>query len=177
MKLGLSQNDMSKKYLRPLSILVSRASLWLAVAISVSPLAAQIKRDSLAGETVLIVRHTEKPDEGIGLTPQGEARARAYAGYFEPFHEDGLSVRVDALYAGADSDKSIRPRLTLEPLQRATGLPLHTNIGTKDSAALVRELRQTKHGEHPLVAWRHSEIPALLEAFGASPQALLPSGK
>lgn len=168
---------MSKKYLHTLSIQISRALLWLAVAISAFPLAAQTKKDFLAGETVLIVRHAEKPDQGVGLTPQGEARARAYAGYFEPFREDGLSFHVDALYAGADSDKSIRPRLTLEPLQRVTGLPLHTNIGTKDSAALVRELRQAEHGGHPLVAWRHSEIPALLEAFGASPRVLLPNGR
>jgi hypothetical protein len=88
-----------------------------------------------------------------------------------------LSVSVDCLYAGADSKNSIRPRLTLEPISKATGLPLHLNIGTKDSDGLVRELRSEPHGPHPLIAWRHGEIPTLLTAFGASPEKLLPKGQ
>ena len=132
--------------------------------------------DQLAGDTVLIVRHAEKPKVGRELTPEGESRARAYARYFEPFQEDGMRFNVDALYAGADSDNSIRPRLTLEPLSRATGLKLDTTIGTKDPEALVRLLRTQTHGTHPLVAWRHGEIPALVQAFGASAD-LIPGGK
>jgi len=136
---------------------------------------AQQPHNYLAGNTVLIVRHAEKPATGTGLTPLGEARAQAYAKYFVPFHEAEWSIRIDGLYAGADSENSIRPRLTLEPLSQATGLPLHTDIGTKDPPALVRQLTDKPHGSHPLIAWRHGEIPALLEAFGASPARLLPN--
>ena len=138
---------------------------------------AQPAQNYLANNTVLIVRHSEKPESGIGLTPLGEARALLYAKYFEPFQEQGLSIAVDSLYAGADSKGSIRPRLTLEPLSKATGLPLHLKIGTKDSEALVLQLKTEAHGQHPLIAWRHGEIPALLSAFGASPEKLLPNGK
>lgn len=134
-------------------------------------------RDFLANNTVLIIRHAEKPLQGRDLTPLGEARARAYTTYFEPFKEAGLDVRVDALYAGADSDGSTRPRLTLEPLSRATGLVLNTAIGTKDPNGLVTLLRTQAHGPHPLIAWRHGQIPALLEAFGASAPDLLPGAK
>jgi hypothetical protein len=157
---------------------VNLVLLVLSFAVS-SPLgkAAQPAQNYLANNTVLIVRHTEKPDTGNGLTPLGEERARLYAKYFEPFHEEGLSVSVDCLYAGADSKNSIRPRLTLEPISRATGLPLHLNIGTKDSEGLVRELRTEPHGLHPLIAWRHGEIPTLLTALGASPDKLLPKGQ
>jgi hypothetical protein len=138
---------------------------------------AQSAPNYLANNTILIVRHSEKPETGNGLTPQGKLRARLYAQYFQPFQEEGLSIPVDCLYAGADSRSSIRPRLTLEPLSKATRLPLHLKVGTKDSEALVRELRTEPHGRHPLIAWRHGEIPALLTAFGASPEKLLPSGK
>jgi hypothetical protein len=138
---------------------------------------AQSATNYLANNTILIVRHSEKPETGNGLTPRGEARARLYAKYFQPFQEEGLSIPVDCLYAGADSQSSIRPRLTLEPLSKATGLPLHLKVGTKDSEALVRELRTEAHGRHPLIAWRHGEIPALLTAFGASSEKLLPNGK
>jgi hypothetical protein len=137
---------------------------------------AQSAQNYLANNTVLIVRHTEKPEAGTGLTPQGEERARLYAKYFQQFQEDGLSIPVDSLYAGADSKNSFRPRLTLEPLSKATGLPLHLKVGTKDSELLITELKTEAHGQHPLIAWRHGEIPTLLRAFGASPESLLPNG-
>jgi hypothetical protein len=142
-----------------------------------SSVRAQSAQNYLANNTVLIVRHAEKPASGTGLTPSGEARAQLYAKYFKPFQEEGLSISVDCLYAGADSQKSVRPRLTLEPLSKATGLPLHLNVGTKDPEALVLELKTEAHSQHPLIAWRHSEIPALLTAFGISPEKLLPNGK
>lgn len=145
--------------------------------ISSSIASAQSTPNYLANNTVLIVRHSEKPESGTGLTPLGEARAQLYAKYFEPFREDGLSISVDSLYAGTDSKNSNRPRLTLEPLSKATGLPLHLNVGTKDSGALVFELKTEAHGRYPLIAWRHGDIPALLTAFGASPEKLLPGGK
>lgn len=71
----------------------------------------------------------------------------------------------------------MRPRLTLEPLSESSGMPLHSNIGTKDSELLVQALRTEAHGQHPLIAWRHAEIPTLLRAFGASPEDLLPNGQ
>jgi hypothetical protein len=156
----------------------SRALLMVLVLNGTPSLFAQTpsNKNYLANNTVLIVRHSEKPETGTGLTPVGEARARLYIKYFQPFQEEGLSVRVDCLYAGADSEKSFRPRLTLEPLSNATGMPLHTKVGTKDSEALVLELKTEAHGQHPLVAWRHGDIPALLTAFGASPEKILPKG-
>ena len=138
---------------------------------------AQTAQNYLANNTVLIVRHAEKPAEGTGLTRIGEARAQLYAKYFQPFQEEGLSISVDCLYAGADSKNSVRPRLTLEPLSKATGLPLHLNVGTKEPEVLVHELKTDAHGPHPLIAWRHGEIPALLTAFGIAPEKVVPNGK
>ena len=134
------------------------------------------QENHLAGNTVLIVRHAEKPETGRELTAAGEARARAYASYFEPFHEGDVTVKVDALYAGADSEGSVRPRLTLEPLSRATGLALNTSVGTKEPEKLVSLLKGEAHPAHPLIAWRHGQIPALLAAFGARGD-LIPGGK
>jgi hypothetical protein len=156
-----------------------RSSLTIFILSSMLslPTQAQSAQNYLANNTVLIVRHSEKPESGTGLTAVGEARARLYAKYFQPFQEQGLFIPVDCLYAGADSEKSFRPRLTLEPLSKATGLPLHLKVGTKDSEALVLELKTEAHGKHPLIAWRHGDIPALLTAFGASPEKVLPNGK
>ena len=154
-----------------------RSAALLAVTFAPSLHAADpVAHDHLAGNTVLIVRHAEKPPLGRELTPTGQARANAYVHYFEPFHDGGLNFRVNALYAGADSADSIRPRLTLEPLSHATSLPLDSTVSTKTPDALVTLLRTKEHGDHPLVAWRHGSIPALLTAFGASPD-LIPGGK
>ncbi|SDE90786.1 hypothetical protein [Terriglobus roseus] len=149
----------------------------IAFLISASTTAAQSTPDFLANNTVLIVRHAEKPLKGRELTPQGEARARAYVQYFQHFHNHDESFGIDGLYAGADSEESMRPRLTLEPLHASTGMELHSTIGTKESPRLVAELRTTQHGKYPLISWRHGQIPSLLEAFGASPAQLLPEAK
>lgn len=152
-------------------------ALLAACVTCLTSASAQPAQNYLANNTVLIVRHAEKPAEGTGLTPMGEARAQLYAKYFQPFEEEGISISVDCLYAGADSKNSVRPRLTLEPLSKASGLPLHLNVGTKDPEALVRELKTEAHGQHPLIAWRHGEIPALLTAFGVAPETVIPNGK
>lgn len=164
---------------------LSRTTFLAAAALCISthaetpshtPRDTSAATDRLAGNTVLIVRHAEKPLLGRELTRAGEARANAYIHYFEPFQESGLNIRVNALYSGSDSPDSVRPRLTLEPLSRASGLPLDSSISTKEPAALVTLLRTQPHGNHPLVAWRHGSVPALLTAFGASP-TLLPESK
>jgi hypothetical protein len=159
-------------FMRFLSMVAATGCLLTASAAT-----APAPPNYLANNTVLIVRHAEKPLKGRTLTPQGEARAKAYVQYFQHFHSGNLAFAVDGLYAGADSEESMRPRLTLEPLHAATGMDLHSDIGTKESPKLVTELRTTRHGTHPLISWRHGQIPSLLEAFNASPAKLLPEGK
>lgn len=150
------------------------------VASKASFVAPAPLQNYLAGNTVLIVRHAEKPDESTGdpnLTEAGRHRAKAYARYFRPFHEEGIKLKISALYAGADSSASFRPRLTLEPLSKASGMPLNTTIGTKDPKAMLALLQTQPHGDTPLICWRHGQIPALLITLGASPDSLLPGGK
>lgn len=152
-------------------------SCSLLSILSAVPFAqAQNAANHLANATVLVIRHAEKPKSGSGLTPEGLARAEKYAQYFHPFVYGGTTVKIDALYAGADSAESIRPRLTLEPLSRATGLPLNTEFPTNDPEQLAQALADRPHGEHVLIAWRHKKIPVLLKALGADPMALIPDG-
>ena len=149
----------------------------VAVLCSTPLLHAEKPASHLANATVLVIRHAEKaPDSGSSLTPQGFARAEKYAHYFHPFEVDGKAIQLDSLYAGSDSTESIRPRLTLEPLSRATGLPLNTQFSTNEPEQLALALAEKSHGEHVLIAWRHKKIPALLKALGADPAALLPEG-
>ncbi len=162
-----------------LAISLRCAASWplLAILCSAPLLHAEKAASYLANSTVLVIRHAEKaPDSGSSLTPLGFARAEKYARYFHPFEINGKAILIDALYAGSDSTESIRPRLTLEPLSRATGLPLNTQFSTNEPEQLARALSEKPHGEHVLIAWRHKKIPSLLKALGADTAALLPEG-
>jgi hypothetical protein len=78
----------------------------------------------LRNVTVLIVRHAEKPDDGSGLTPRGEARAEAYASISIRFDSMAITLLPQRLIATSDSKSSERPRLTLTPLAERLQLPL-----------------------------------------------------
>ena len=126
---------------------------------------------------VLLIRHAEKPDTGSGLSPFGEQRAQAYARYFREFTVDTKPLRLDAIFAAADSAESQRPRLTVGPLAKALELPINARYGNDQVAELADELRATQQGRRVLICWRHGEIPELLRALGADPRDLLPDGK
>jgi hypothetical protein len=163
----------------------SRLVLALAALFSLgaTPGVAQPGGTGLAGTTLLIIRHAEKPVDpgddaagGPGLTPAGEARARAYATYFRNFAVDGTPLHIDTLVATADSAKSMRPRLTVEPFSRASGLPLQQPFKNKDVKGLVSWLASGTPHRTVLIAWHHGMVPQLLTELGANPQALIPGG-
>ncbi len=124
----------------------------------------------LADCTVLLVRHGEKPgdpcedgDGGAGLSPAGQARAQAYAVYFQNYVAQAVDgsgskpVALDRLFAAKDSSASQRPRLTLEPLSAAIGHKIHDDVADKDWSKLVDELAGYD-GVDVLVCWHHGEI-------------------
>lgn len=131
----------------------------------------------LAGTTILLIRHAEKPDDGDGLTPAGELRAQEYVRYFQRYAIDGRRVRIDAIYAARDTPSSMRPRLTVTPLSKALGLPIDTTYKDKDYQDFARMLQSATSGKTVVVCWHHREIPDLLAALGADPGAFLPGGR
>ena len=132
----------------------------------------------MAGVTILIVRHAEKPDSGAELSPAGSARAAAYARYFNPFHAaPGGPFTPDMLIASKDTTKSDRPELTLKPLSAAIGLPIDTRFANRHAKDLAEALRSSAHGKHILIAWHHGHIPKLIRALGGDPDKVLPEGE
>lgn len=126
---------------------------------------------------ILIIRHAEKPEHGQELTPVGQQRALAYVSYFRNFTADSSPLKLDTLYATADSKQSHRPRLTIEPLSRALGLKINNQFKDKDVTQLAADIASKHHEKQILICWHHGEIPALLGALGADPAKLLPGGK
>ncbi|MDD5432037.1 MAG: flagellar basal body-associated protein FliL [Candidatus Omnitrophica bacterium] len=131
----------------------------------------------LKNAVILIIRHAEKPAEGFELSPAGEARAKAYAGYFQKYMIDGKIVKLDYLFSTADSKESHRPRLTIEPLSKALGMKIESRFQDDDFAKLAQEIKDYPHGQNLLICWHHGKIPGLLSALGADPTKLLPDGK
>ncbi len=131
----------------------------------------------LRDAAVLVIRHAEKPADGPGLSPEGEARAKALAAYFKNFAVDGKALRPESLFAAKDSEASQRPRLTLDPLAKALGLKIDAHFKEKLAEDLAHELQARPHGRCILIAWRHGGIANLLGTLGADPAALLPGGK
>jgi hypothetical protein len=161
---------------RPCMLAVSFALLVVSLVTPVSTSAAlETKPSGLADATVLIIRHAEKPDSGRGLSPEGEARAQAYVGYFQHLTLNGVAFRPEALIATADSSDSARERLTLAPLSQALGIPLDLRFGSRHIAGLAQALTSEAHGKSVLIAWRQGTMPDLIEALGGEP-TILPYG-
>ncbi len=155
--------------------LMAALALFLAPA---APVAAQ-QANGLSGTTLILIRHAEKPPEGSsdpGLIPAGSARAKAYASYFQNFSVDGKALKIDTLIATADSKKSNRPRLTVEPFSKASGLPVQQPFADKQVNELAASLAAGAPHRTILIAWHHGKMPDLLQALGADPKALLPNG-
>ncbi|MGO8673733.1 MAG: flagellar basal body-associated protein FliL [Capsulimonadaceae bacterium] len=131
----------------------------------------------MANGVVLIIRHAEKPKSGTGLTPAGQQRAAAYVSYFEKYRIGSKVRPPDVLIATADTDSSHRERLTLEPLGKALGLPIDVRFQEDDVVSLANTIQTHPGGKTILICWHHGKIPALLQALGADPDALLPQGK
>jgi hypothetical protein len=122
--------------------------------------------------TIMLIRHAEKPAEGIDLAPAGFARAKALpqliggAGAAAPHN----LPRPDFLFATHLSKNSNRPVETITPLSEALKLPISHDVADKDYATLAAELLSGKYaGKVVLVAWHHGSLPGFAKALGATP--------
>ncbi len=152
----------------------------IAVLISSLPILAESKKNSDSGfsnAVILVIRHAEKPDNGIGLSPAGYKRAEEYVSYFENYMVNDKPVHIDALYAAKDSKSSIRPRLTITPLSQALNLPVNMPYDEDESQKLAKLLQSNSADKTILICWHHGQIPDLLKALGADPKQLLPEGQ
>jgi hypothetical protein len=150
-----------------------RALRWACAAVCAtacgpaSPAAAA----PAATETIVLLRHGEKPPAGLGqLDCQGLNRALALPAVIQ--REYG---RPDVIFAPDPADRKtdsgiaydyIRPLATIEPTAIAAGLPVDTALGVEDWAKLAA-LLQTPRYHHALavVAWEHGDIVKLARAI------------
>lgn len=153
------------------------AALFLMAVISSAVFAQSDNTPALKNAVILIIRHAEKPETGYELSPAGQKRALAYVDYFRDFTVDSKPLRLNYLFAAADSKESHRPYLSIEPLSKALGLNIDTRFKDRQFLELARELQSRPHGQNILICWHHGKIPQLISALGGDPAKLIPAPK
>jgi hypothetical protein len=115
---------------------------------------------------LLIMRHGEKTGDKSDphLSPEGQMRAQKLATYIP--QQFG---KPDFLIAAANSNRSLRPFETIEPLAKALALEIKDKFDDNEIDALIGHLCKPKYaGLTGVISWRHGNIPSLLEALGAA---------
>jgi len=137
----------------------------------------------VAQETIVAIRHGEKPAGGLGqLTCRGLNRALKLPKVLVP-----RFGRPNAIYApdpavgvtdGSSRQYSyVRPLITIEPTAIALGMPVNAQIGFTDIAKLQSELTAPANANALIfVAWEHEMLNEfarqMLRSYGKDPSAV-----
>ncbi|MFI9723257.1 hypothetical protein ACIHFE_26980 [Streptomyces sp. NPDC052396] len=165
---------------------VLRMMTALGVVATSSASATAVAGPRSTADTIMIIRHGEKPDETsdkapFGITEDGThnshallvrgwQRAGALVGLFAP--DGGAApraglLRPTAVYAAGPhhGNKGLRPSETVTPLAAKLGVRLNLSYRTDDEAELAREL-VARRGV-TLVSWEHHRISDIVKGLGA----------
>lgn len=122
---------------------------------------------------IILIRHAEKPESGPGLSAEGVKHANAYAGFFSHYHLGPQPLKIDALFAAADTKASSRPRLTLVPLSESLLLPIRTEFSDRETAELAALVHSAAFdGKNAIVCWKHGQIMDLANRIIETPEVL-----
>jgi hypothetical protein len=138
------------------------------------------------GETIVMIRHGEKPPAGLGqLTCRGLNRALALPpiligryGKPDALYAPDPAVRIQEHISGPRYSY-VRPLATIEPTAIRLGMPVNTQIGFDQIAALQQALLQPAYA-HALifVAWEHDNLQRfaqqILQDYGDGASQLPP---
>lgn len=124
---------------------------------------------------ILLIRHAEKPEQGPLLAVPGQERAAAYSIYFRNYTiGGGQPLKLNFLFATADSNNSQRPRITLEPLAQVLDIQIDAKHADADYPKVADDILQNSKYDNSniLICWHHGEILNLAEALGVDPSKL-----
>lgn len=112
------------------------------------------------------MRHAERPGDSTvaNLTPEGYERSEKLV----RFILDRFG-KPDYIFAAQLFRKNNRPRLTVEPLSKDTGVAIDDSIEAIKNDFLADQLMHDKKYNNKLVvvSWHHTQIPLLLKELHA----------
>jgi hypothetical protein len=128
-----------------------------------------VSASALADETIVMVRHAEKPEAGLGqLDCQGLNRSMNL-----PPVLIGKYGRADYIFAPNPSELKddhgtqysyVRPLATIEPTAIGLGKPVNVQYGFKDIKGLEKELLSAQYQNSIVfVAWEHHYIEDMVK--------------
>jgi phosphohistidine phosphatase SixA len=174
---GTPDESTSRRWLRGvIFVMCLTATLFVAASESACTIQGEKKPNGGYPNTVLIIRHAEKPAEKIGvppdphLTSRGAARAAALPSLFAiapTFPTTPARFATpDYVYAASKSDKSNRSVETAAPLAKALKLKVDSRFHNKEFAELAHEILAGKQaGRTVLVCWHQGNLPKLAESL------------
>src|SRR5450432_1244129 len=114
-------------------------------------------------QTVVIIRHAEKPVKGENLNCQGLNRSlKLPALLYSKFGIPG-SIYVPSLGVGASTSHA-RMFETVIPLAAKYNLKINSKYPGADSGDLARDIKSQKG--FVLVVWQHRNIPTIVRSLG-----------
>lgn len=128
---------------------------------------------SFATETMVFIRHGEKPSDGLGqITCQGLNRALQL-----PHVLESKFGKPDAIFASNPFEQKpdkgvpyyyIRPLATIEPTAITFGLPVNIAYAFKEVDALIGEITNKKYQNATLfIAWEHHLLVEIVKRLVA----------
>ncbi|WP_158809456.1 hypothetical protein [Beijerinckia sp. L45] len=145
--------------------MLKQAGLLALGALAAAPASAQ----TTGHETIVFVRHGEKPDAGLGqLDCQGLNRALALPAVLEAkFGKPAALFAPNPSKQKDDGGKPydyVRPLATIEPSAVRFGLPVNADLGFLEIDKLKDVLEQPAYHEATVVvAWEHKLIDVLVK--------------
>jgi hypothetical protein len=179
------RSECSRPNLTRISASMALRSLKIGLSVAVGlgvALSPAVAADQPATETIVLVRHGEKPALGLGqLTCQGLNRALALPAVIEKqFGKPDAIFAPDPAQSKEDHGQLydyVRPLATIEPTAIAFGLPVDASIGVSDLDALRQKLESPAYRSAlVVVAWEHVDIAKLAQLLiadhGGDPAAV-----
>jgi len=123
-------------------------------------------------ETIVVVRHAEKPPLGLGLlTCKGLNRSLLLPEYFaknfpkpDYIFAPDPSVKATEIHGDGERYDYVRPLLTIGPTAVRFGVPMNTQLPFNDPGLLADVLLAPEYANATVyVAWEHSNIVTLAE--------------
>ena len=123
-------------------------------------------------ETIVFIRHAEKPKAGLGqLNCKGLQRSLLLPQYFAKHfpHPDDIfapkpSVKVYEKHGDKQYYNYIRPLATIEPTAILNQLPVDVSVGYNQHSLLVKKLLSHKyHHATVYVAWEHAYLVDIVQ--------------
>jgi hypothetical protein len=142
----------------------------LILALLIIGFTASVRADDPTVETIVVIRHGEKPKGGLGqLTCRGLNRALALpkvllGKYGTPqfIFAPNTTQKVDGKIDTVGAYYYVRPLMTIEPTAIRCGLPVNTQFGFMEIGGLESELKKPQYKNATIfIAWEH----ALLDIF------------